>query len=172
MKLNALFILLIGLLTSCEQPIEDFAYEWSNNVKENIINESHIESDRIEIDSTRQNGQSIIYWKGDKKLKEFYYRPIEGDTVVSIFYSSSQEFELVRELCPGVERSFEGIKYNGRHLGLAEFRFCNGDIKESGFRFNGDVGIWKEYDENGKLINTNDYGNLDRLNELKKIKYK
>ncbi len=172
MKLNLILLLSIGLLPACEVPIEDYAYDWSKNVKSKIIEESHIESDRVEIDSTNQNWQKIIHWKGDRKLKEYNYRPINGDTVVSIFYSKSQEFDLIRELCPGVERSFEGIRYKGKHLGLAEFRFCNGNIKESGYRMDGDVGFWKEFDEEGNLINSQDLGNLERLKKLKEINYK
>ncbi|PCJ63627.1 MAG: hypothetical protein COA58_15940 [Bacteroidetes bacterium] len=171
MKFTIITTLVICFLSACKQPIENFATNWSKSVKEKIIEESHIESDRIEIDSTRDNWQTITYWKGDIKLKKFHYRPLDEDTVVSIFFSKSQKFELVRELCPGVERSFEGIRYKGKHLGLAELRFCNGNIKERGFRFNGDVGVWKEYNENGEIINSEDFGNTDRLNELREIKY-
>ena len=173
MKVNFILILiLIGIFSACEAPIEDYAYEWSKSVKSNIIEESHIESDRLEIDSTHENWQTITYWKGDRKLREYNYRPLEGDTVISVFYSKSQDFDLVRELCPGDERSFEGIRYKGKHLGLAEFRFCNGDLKESGFRMDGNVGIWSKYDEEGNVIDTQDFGSIDKLEKLKEIKYK
>ena len=172
MKVKIIAIFFIGLLAACEEPIEDYAYNWSKNVKAQIIEESQIESDRVEVDSTNENWQTITYWKRERKLREYIYRPIDGDTLVSIFYSKSQEFDLVRELCPGAERSFEGIRYKGEHLGLAEFRYCNGDLKESGFRMDGDVGIWKEYDEVGNLIRSKDFGNLERLQRLKGIKYK
>jgi len=152
--------------------MEDFAYEWSNNVKKKIIKESHIESDKVKIDSTKQNSRTIIYWKGNRKLREFSYDPVSKDTFLSIFYSKNQEFELIRELCPSIEPSFEGISYKGKHLGLVEFRFCNGEISETGFRFKGDIGVWKEYGRDGSLIKTQDLGNSNKLYKLKEIKYK
>ena len=77
----------------------------------------------------------------------------------------------MKELCPGNDRSFEGIRYKGRHLGLAEFRFCDGKLKEQGYRFNGNVGIWKEWDANGKIIKQTDYGNAEKLEQLRSIAY-
>jgi hypothetical protein len=74
-------------------------------------------------------------------------------------------------LCPGVEPSFEGIRYKGKHLGLAEFRFCDGKLKEQGYRYDGDVGVWKEWDENGNVIKETDHGHTERLDELRNIKY-
>ena len=74
-------------------------------------------------------------------------------------------------MCPVVDRSFEGIRYQGGHIGLAEFRYCDGKIKESGFRFNGNVGVWQEYNTTGKVVKETDHGNIDRLEKLKDIKY-
>lgn len=56
-------------------------------------------------------------------------------------------------------------------MGLSEFRYCNGKLKLQGFRVDGDVGTWKEWNENGKLIKETEFGGTEKLNELKTIKY-
>ena len=92
--------------------------------------------------------------------------------MISIFYSKDQLFELVRELCPANDRNFEGIRYKGNHFGLAEFKYCDGKIKERGFRYNNkEIGVWTEYDSMGNVINTTDKKNDEVLNKLTSIKY-
>ncbi len=164
---------------SCNPPPADYAMEWSGRVKKKIIEDASEQPDRTVIDSTNFN--SVFYhaklYKGDKKLKSYSLLPkystngelIAFDTASSTFYSSDQQFELVRELCPVVPQNFEGIKYKGEHVGLAELRYCDGKIKERGFRMNHNVGVWREYDTNGKVIKETDYGNLEMLNKLKEI---
>ena len=44
-------------------------------------------------------------------------------------------------------------------------------IKEQGFRFQGDVGVWKEWDETGKIIKETDNGHTEKLDQLREIKY-
>jgi hypothetical protein len=163
-------------LQSCKTSLADYATDWSNSIKAKIVEDASQQPDKTIFDSSSYN---VTLYKGGHKLKFFHLNPkfndngqlISLDTAVSIFYSSDQNFELVRELCPYVDRSFEGVRYKGEHLGLEEFRYCDGKIKESGFRFNGDIGIWKEYDTHGKVIKETDYGNFDRLEKLKGIRY-
>jgi hypothetical protein len=174
-KIATISFLLLAL-QSCKTSLTDYATDWSNNIKTKIIEDASQQSDKTIFDSSSYD---LTLYKGDNKLKLFHLYPrfsdkgrlLSFDTAVSIFYSTDQNFELVRELCPVVDRSFEGIRYKGEHLGLAEFRYCDGKIKESGFRFNGDVGVWREYDTTGKVIKETDHGNLDRLEKLKTIKY-
>jgi len=54
---------------------------------------------------------------------------------------------------------------------LAEFKYCTGNLKEQGYRFGDDVGIWKEWDKNGNQIKETDYGNSANLKQLKNINY-
>jgi hypothetical protein len=172
--LIATIILFLLAFQSCKSSLTDYATYWSKDVKTKIIEDADQQADKTIFDSAAYN---VTLYKGDKKLKFYHLNPKLGgnrqllslDTAVSIFYSTDQNFELVRELCP--DRSFEGIRYKGEHLGLAEFRYCDGRIKESGFRFNGDIGIWKEYDTTGKVVKETDHGNVDRLGKLKDIKY-
>jgi hypothetical protein len=171
--------LIVAGLYSCKSSPTDFATKWTNEIKEKIIADVSQQPDRSTFDSTYYR---LTLYKGDTKLKHFMLRPkfdtatgkiASVDTLVSIFYSADQNFELVRELCPAVERSFEGVQYSGiGHLGLAEFKFCDGKIKERGFRYgNKEFGIWTTYDTTGKIIEEKDNGNLDLLNKLRNVKY-
>lgn len=170
MKKLFVFVSTIILFTSCKESPTDYACEWSSNIKSKIFEDVNIPADSINIDTT--NGKVVTFYNKGIRTKQFRISPSTGDTVVSIFYSKDQNFEIVRELCPGGNRSFEGIRYKGKHLGLAEFRFCDGKLKEQGYRFdNGDVGVWKEWDENGKPIKETDKGHTEKLNKLRDIKY-
>lgn len=155
-------------------PISDYADQWTKEVKTKIIEDASQQPDRVDIDSS--TGKVILY-KGNRRLKYFklnvdnMYKHTPTDTVASIFYSADQNFELVREHCPSVSRSFEGIKWEGQPVGLAEFRYCNGKLMEKGYRFYTDIGVWKKYDTSGNLVSTIDYHGLKRLEMLKEIKY-
>ena len=173
----SIFCLLV--LFSCQTSPTEYATKWTADIKEKIIADANQQFDRSTFDSTYYY---LTLYKGDTRLKYFMLRPkfnnINGkilsiDTLVSIFYSTDQKFELVRELCPAIERSFEGVRYSGvGHLGLAEFRFCDGNIKERGFRYgNKEVGVWTKYDSTGKIIEQNDNGNLELLDKLHDVKY-
>lgn len=157
------------LIAGCRQSSTDFALTWSNDIKHKILADVNVTTDSIAIDSSKENYKKVTLFHNKIRTKEFGINT--GDTVLSIFYSTDQNFEIVRELCPRIDRSFEGIRYKGKHLGLAEFRFCDGKLKEQGYRYDGDVGIWKEWDANGKVIKEIDYGNTDRLENLKTIIY-
>jgi len=171
-------LVLIGLV-SCQTSSKDNATKWTNDIKAKIIVDANQQFDRTTFDSTYYY---LTLYKGDTRLKHFMLRPkfdttngkvLSVDTLVSIFYSTDQKFELVRELCPAIERSFEGVRYSGvGHLRLAEFKFCDGKIKERGFRYgNKKVGVWIKYDSTGKIIDEKDNGNIELLNKLHDIKY-
>jgi antitoxin component YwqK of YwqJK toxin-antitoxin module len=171
-----IFILFAFLLQSCSESLEDYATVWSNEVKVKIIQDANENPDTIIFDTSYMD---ITLLKEERKLKFFHLNPklnsdstiILYDTAISTFFSKDGDFELIKELCPGNKRSFEGIRYKGRHIGVAEFKYCNGKIKERGCRFQGDVGMWTKYDSSGKIIEQTDYGNVSRLKSLKKIKY-
>lgn len=166
-----LFSFTTFLLLSCKNTHTDYALEWSNDIKRKIFEDINIPIDSTSIDTSKGNFKEISLYSKGIRTKLYGIENATGDTLFSTFYSKDQNFEIVRELCPGIERSFEGIKYKGNHFGLAEFRFCNGKLKEQGYRFYKDVGIWKEWDENGKFIKETDLGNIEKLDELKNIKY-
>ena len=75
----------------------------------------------------------------------------------------------VRELWP-LEKDFYveaiGFGNSGKHhslIGLHQFNYCNENLMRRGFKYNGQVGVWEEYDRSGKLLKRTDYGNMDKL---------
>lgn len=167
---NALLICLtIISFSRCKESPTDFALIWSIDIKNKILEDVNLSIDSISVDSISEDYKEVHCYHKKIQTKEFGIK--NNDTILSIFYSPDQHFELVRELCPRISRNFEGIRYKGKSLGLAEFRFCNGKLKEQGCRFEGDVGLWKEWDSNGTVINEIDHGKTDRLEKLKLIHY-
>ncbi len=171
MKKLLFFALAIIFFAGCRQSPTEFAYIWSGEIKSKIIEDVNVPTDSTSVDTSKGSLKEVTFYNKGIRTKLFGIRQSTGDTLLSIFYSKDQNFEIVRELCPGIERSFEGIRYKGDHLGLAEFRFCDGKIKEQGLRLDGNVGVWKEWDESGKVIKEIDHGQTEKLNELREIKY-
>ncbi len=169
MKKLLVFALTVTLFASCKESPTDYASQWSSDIKSKIFEDANIPVDSVNIDTT--NGKVVTFYNKGTRTKKFRINTSTSDTVVSIFYSKDQNFEIVRELGPEIEPSFEGIRYKGKHLGLAEFRFCDGKLKEQGYRFDGDVGVWKEWDENGNVIKETDHGHTEELDQLRNIKY-
>lgn len=172
-KMTCLFSVCLTLFffNSCNESPTDFAFNWSTDIKNKILDDIKSPVDSVSIDSSRQNFREILLYSKGIKTKRYKIKLSTGDTLFSVFYSKDQNFEIVRELCPGVERNFEGIIYKGKHLGLAEFTYCDGKLKKQGYRYDGDVGVWREWDEQGKLTKEYNYGNADKLKNLKTIKY-
>lgn len=171
MKIILLLTLVAFTILSCKESSTDLAIRWSDDIKIKIIEDVNIPVDSITIDSGKANIKYLTLFSNGIKTKNFGIRKSDLDTIVSIFYSKDQKFELVRELCSGISRSFEGIKYEGRYLGVTELKFCDGKLKERGYNFNGKIGVWTEWDEDGKVIKETDYGLLSRLNDLNRIQY-
>lgn len=179
-KHYSLFIFYFSIaFISCKRERKDFALSWTQDIKQKIIADANQPFDSSRFDSTYFN---LTFYKGKMKLKNFALRPhydssgniASLDTLISIFYSADQNFKLVRELCPASDRSFEAIDYkNVGHVGLVEFRFCNGKIKESGFKYgNRRIGIWETYDSAGKVIDKKNNGDIELLDKLKDIRYR
>ena len=171
MKAFILLPLIVILLWSCRESSEDFALKWTKDIKAKILEDVNITIDSISTDTTGDNFKYISFYHNGIRTKKYGIRTSTGDTIVSYFFSPDQNFEIVRELCPGIQRSFEVIRYKGKHLGLAEFKFCNGQPMLRGFQFDSDIGVWKEWDSTGNLIKETNVGHIDKLEKLKEIKY-
>ncbi len=171
------FVFTILNFTSCnsaeseEEKYENIGIKWTKDIKAKITEDASLQADSIYIDTVEIEIKTVTLFHQGVRTKSFRIEKSTGDTGLSIYYSKDQNFEIVRELCPTVVRSFEGIRYKGNHLGMAEFRFCNGKLSTNGLRFDGDIGTWKEWDEQGKIIEASEYGNIERVVELEKIKY-
>lgn len=172
MKIFLLLFLITFTIISCKQSSTDYALKWSTDIKSKIFEDIDNPTDSMSIDTSNGNIKEVTFYSRGARTKFFGIRQSTGDTLLSIFYSKDQNFEIVRELlCPGSKPSFEGIRYKGKHLGLAEFRFCDGKLKQQGYRFGDDLGVWKEWNEEGKLIKEIDIGHTEKLDELRSVKY-
>ncbi len=171
MKRLILLSLVAALTVGCKQSISDYAFQWSADIKAKILEDVNVTGDSLSIDTSKGNYHDISIFHQGVRIKEFGVRQTTGDTILSIFYSKDQNFDIIRELCPGIDRSFEGIRYKGTHVGLSEFRFCDGKLKEQGYRYGADIGVWKEWDETGAIIKETDHGNINKLENLRAIKY-
>jgi hypothetical protein len=95
-----------------------------------------------------------------------------SDTLWITSFSKDQNFALARELCPLLKDQYvEVILFKKMTLGKHTFYYCDGKIKKQGFNIHGYVGKWKEYDHEGNVTNEIDYGNEDKLDTLKTIRY-
>ena len=168
LRISLVFFLMV--LISCSRSPTEYAKEWSDDIKSKILEDAFRTPDSSYFDSTRS---LLTFYRKNNKLKSYFFKVSleRTDTATSTFHSDDQKFELRRELCPVVDRNFEGIVYNGSFVGLVELRYCNGKLKKRGFRYGEMVGIWKEYDQAGNETTTQDYGNENLLENLKGIKY-
>ncbi len=165
-----LYLSLCAFLYSCNPSPENQAVQWSQDIKDQIKKDAFSAYNNIVKDSANGELRSVLYLNGDTKLRE--YKFIKGDTGVSVFYSKSQDFELIKEFCPAASRTFEGIKYKGNWTGVTEYRYCDGSIKEREITVNGlNIGISEEFDKNGVLIKSFNNQNTSEIENLKKIKY-
>lgn len=170
MKKLSLFLFAASVLAiySCETPITEYAIDWTNDIKAKIIEDANETPDSIYKSS---EGTLLEYYKAGRILKEIHLHENLRDTILSILHSTDLQFKLLREHCP-LDRSFFGIRVKDRFCGYTELRFCNGKIKTTGFRYLGqDVGVWTTYDQSGKIIETKDLGNVEKLENLKLMQY-
>ena len=171
MRPSLYFISLITIISlcSCKESLTDYATKWTQDIKAKIIEDSNKKSDSTAYDSVRHG--MALFSKG-VRLKSFGISPETKDTLTSSFYSPDQNFKLVRELCPLLNDEWvEVIAYKDSIVGLHEFYYCNGKIKQRGFNVNGKIGVWTEYNAQGNIVKETDNGNIDRLEKLKAIKY-
>lgn len=170
------YFLFYIMLASCQKSPTEYATNWTNTIKSKIAEDVASTPDKMILDTARNE---LTLWLKGKKLKYFYLRPsfdslnkiISFDTAASIYFSTDQKFELVKEYCPLSDRSFEGLRNTGSWIGLLEYRFCNGKIKNRNFNFRKDVGPEYEYDSLGNLVNTIKHGHDALLYDLRSIKY-
>ena len=169
--MRIIFILTCINIFSCKDSPNEMATKWTKEIKVKIIQDANIFADSIVFNTTKTNINYVSYFNKSIKTKVFGIRKKDSDTILSSFYSKDQKFELLRELCPSISRSFEGIKYEGNYLGITEIRFCDGKLKELGYNFNGKISIWTEWNDNGQVIKETDYGLQGRLLDLERVKY-
>ena len=165
-------ICLAFLITCCTDYKTCYAFNWSKEIKEKILSDANIPPDSTVIDTLSINEIKITTFKRGVILKQIFVENNSRDTIGVRLLSKDQMFSWAKGSC-GSERHFyeETIAYGptaNHHdvIGLSQSYYCNGNLKEKGFVYNGLVGIWEEYDSSGKLLKRTDYGNMDKLDSV------
>jgi hypothetical protein len=162
----------IYLLYSCTDSRTKFATEWTKDIRAKILEDSGKQPDSTHVENKRADFNIVTTFKDHSPLRSVGINPTSGDTLWIASFSKDQEFTLARELCPLLKDEYvEVILYKKMTLGEHTFYYCNGKIKKQGFNIHGYVGKWKEYDPYGYVSKETDYGNEDKLDTLKTIKY-
>ena len=65
----------------------------------------------------------------------------------------------------------EMIYFDGKVVGLNEIFYCNGVIKKRGYMFGKPIGTWKEFNLEGKLVETIEYNEEVLFQNFKDIHY-
>lgn len=114
----------------------------------------------------------IIALKDGQIIKSTQIDRYSKDTLTQIHWGHDLRFVFARRYCPMLKgEADELIAYKGQPIGLHKIFYCNGKIKMQGLEYEGRVGMWTMYDTNGNMIKKIDYGNIERLEKLKEIKY-
>ncbi|HBK88504.1 MAG TPA: hypothetical protein DDZ56_07620 [Cytophagales bacterium] len=165
-RLVLLMALAAGL--SAAAPVDQKA--WFEKTKATILRQSKMNADSVgqELSDDLVRRTEISYREGHLYLKKIYRQNI---LVQVAYFDQSGEFELRRELCPNGKFRFEGIFVKGEAFGICTWYFCSGKTEKQGVRYRGkDVGIWKFYDENGRVTEEVDFENQQLVGEMPVIK--
>lgn len=152
-----------------------FSDEWTEKTKEKILSFANGNPTSERFDSL---DYKVSYILDGKRLKNIQLAPkfnaeindYEGfDTLQTIYFSEDEEYQYIVEHCGVLDYSFEVIRHQNNQLGTVYYKDCDGNIIEKGYRYNGNIGVWKKFDANGKVLEEKDYGNAERLEELKNL---
>jgi hypothetical protein len=167
--ISIIAILTIGLLLSNCNNNESKKYtpNWYEYTKSEIMKQSDLEPDSIITEKDTTMIKEHSYFNG----KEFHLRLLKnGKLRMEKIYSKDGNFEIVREFFDNGNYLFEGITYKDHFYGLSTWKYQNGQLNEKGIRFNDKkIGVWKTWNESGKLVESVDYKNLEKLDSMPKI---
>ena len=133
--------------------------EWFDLKKSEILDFAKQEPDSItESINNDKSWKTVSHYLDGQIIYERDYNLSFQNLGLEHFYYPSDKSELRREICDNKNMGFEGLFLNGKAHGLSRWWDCNNQLIESGYRYKGkQVGIWKEYLENGKIVNEVDY---------------
>lgn len=163
-----LLFLLIAVEVTATAPVDQKA--WFEKTKAVILRQSKMNADSVgqQLSDDLVRRTELSYREGHLYLKKIYRQNI---LVQVAYFDQSGEFELRRELCPNGKSRFEGIFVKGEAFGICTWFFCTGKTEKQGVRYRGkDVGIWKFYDENGRVTEEVDFENQQLVGEMPVIK--
>lgn len=151
-NLFALFI--IGtIVNSCTKMVS--TEQWYSDTKAEILKQSQIKPDSIRTIHESVITKELGYF-GKRLVHEVWFK--NKVPIYESYHSKDGGFELCREICENGIFCFEGIVADGYFTGLSTWRYCNGQLRRQGVRYRShEIGIWKEWNEEGKLIKVTDY---------------
>lgn len=148
---------------------------WAQNTKETILKQSDLKPDSTlqetkvyyNIDSTKVI-QHDVYTHYYLKGHELYYNVYTNDILMGeVFYSSDGKFSYGRELCENGRYASEGFTYLDSLFGPSIILRCDGKKWVQHYYFNGkEIGLYKQWRDNGELLEEEDYGNLHLVDSL------
>lgn len=144
--------------------------KWYENTKSEILKQSNLQSDSVVSTFNEDNSYKYeqYYFEGKKFLRKGFNNEVLR---LEIHYSKDQNFELRREICDNGNYLFEGIFYKNNAYGLSIWRHCNNQLQQQGLRYNGqEIGVWKKWDIEGKLVEEIDFKHLSQSDDMPVIK--
>jgi hypothetical protein len=174
-NLKLLLPAVLFLFTSCgkskPQKPKD-AQTWFDYTKSVILEQAETKMDNTTYTFTDDQSVEHIQLGKHEIMRRIYNKKdtsmVWGRDWNAIFYfSTNGDFEYRQEICKDGTLLFEGIVYKGEFYGLSTWRYC--DTKKlmmQGVRYkNQKIGIWKSWDKDGNLSETN-YNKLELLDSM------
>jgi antitoxin component YwqK of YwqJK toxin-antitoxin module len=169
--ITILTLLTLGFsLTRCvNNDTKTAAHKWYEDTKAEILKQSNLTPDSTTLILNEDSSfkKEHYFSAGHEFLLKGYNKDVLR---LEIRYSNNGDFELRREICENGNYAFEGIVYKSNFYGLSTWRYCDKSIDHQGIRYNGQkIGIWKKFDEKGKLTEEIDYKNIEKLDSMPTI---
>jgi antitoxin component YwqK of YwqJK toxin-antitoxin module len=173
LKNSSILLLFLIPILSCNEQTEKTMYDWSNEVRNHIIEYSSTKPDSSSFENLNDTIQWYTTFYKGAKLRRFALNSLSRDTLSSIFFSIDPMFAILKKRCELLKNeSEEWLVYQEKFVGLHEHFYCNGKIKKRGLNYKKPIGKWVIFDEDGKVLDSIDYGNEDLLQKFKDIKMK
>jgi len=166
-----ILVALLVLLTSCQDgKVKD---EWYVVTKHRIIDDSNRPVDSTAIVPNLDNGWTeTVYFHEGQKVRTIVDTAGTGGIGVEYLFGSNEKFEIIREIWPNGQFSFECIVYDGHPYGLSTWWHSNGQKRSQGIRFKGvRIGVWNEWDKDGTLKEMKDHKKEELIDSLTMIRY-
>jgi antitoxin component YwqK of YwqJK toxin-antitoxin module len=167
-----LTILALIMLSACKFSEKDKVVNWSNSIKNTILNECRVTPDSVWNRSIHDTIRMFAAFKNGKQIMTGRLDPQSNDTLTIVYWGSDYHFAFARRFCPFLNNeSEEMLLYKGRPFGLHKVFYCNGVLKREGLEADEPVGVWISYDERGKLIKDTNYYHMNKFDSVGYIKY-
>ena len=152
---------------------------WTANMRIKTIKEVNaLPIDSIITDTTEFYINQFYYFNG-QKVKAIGFTRDKRDTIGFYYKSPDSELNANGETCPrlntdmiesGSLHTYRGLKYKGKHIGIATYLQCDQSTFEKGIYLRGQrIGIWKTLDLKTNKVTIKEHGNKELIKELKQL---